>query len=125
MAGGVHHLDLGPGKVDGVPLLHGLDALHRGQEHIVVPGFVPVDLALVDVDGDTGPLFQQAGDPQHMVKVAVGDEDHGQGEPGLADLPVNVVCLVAGINDRAGLGLRVLQEIAVGADLPHGHASDL
>ena len=61
----------GAAEVDGVPLLHGVDALHRGQEHVLVPGLLPVDLLVVDVDGGAGPLLQQAGNPQHVVKVAV------------------------------------------------------
>ena len=115
----------GAAEVDGVPLLHGVDALHRGQEHVLVPGLLPVDLLVVDVDGGAGPLLQQAGNPQHVVKVAVGDEDHGELQARLADLPVDVVGLVAGVDDGAGLGLGVLQQVAVGADLAHGHAFDL
>ena len=125
VARGVEHLDGGAAEGDGVPLLHGVDALHRGQEHVLVPCPGPVDLLLVDVDGNARPLLQQAGDPQHVVKVAVGDENHGEGEARLADLPVNVLRLVAGINDGAELGVGVLQQVAVGADLAHGHTFDL
>ena len=125
MAGGVQDLDGGPAEVDGVALFHGVDVVHGTQQHILVPRPGPVDLFLVDIDGDTGPFFQQAGHAQHMVKVAVGDEDHGQGQARLADLLVDVVRLVAGIDNGADLGVRILQQVAVGADLPNAHPFDL
>ena len=60
-----------------------------------------------------------------MVEVTVGDEDHGEGQTGLANDTVDVVGLVTGIDEGAGLGFGVFQQVAVGADLTHGHTSDL
>ena len=61
MTGGVQDLDGGPAEVDGVALFHGVDVVHGAQQHILVPRPGPVDLFLVDIDGDAGPFFQQTG----------------------------------------------------------------
>ena len=61
----------------------------------------------------------QIPDTVHMVKVAVGQQDHGGGIARLPEQLMDARTPVARINDSGQSGLLVPQQITVGSHRPH------
>ena len=119
MAGGVEHVDGQASQLHLVPLAvraaHAL--VDRGEQ---TPGD-PLHVPHVDVDGGMGIEFLQPLDAAGVVIVGVGQQNELERAPGVLDHLPDGGSVPAGVHHGADLGALVAQQVAIGANLAHGH----
>ena len=118
VAGGAEHVHRQIAHVDRTALIVKLNRLHRPHlvaELAAVPGLWIVGLG--DIDGQIGVDRQQIGHAQHMVKVAVGQQNELYVQVVLPDARQDLIGASAGIDHGGGVACRLVgEQIAVGAD---------
>ena len=118
VAGGAEHVHGQIAHMDGAAFIVELNRLHRPHlvaELATVPSLWIVGLG--DIDGQIGVDRQQIGHAQHMVKVAVGQQNELYVQVVLPDARQDLIGASAGIDHGGGVVRGFIgEQIAVGAD---------